>query len=43
MLNENSLITIALVIIFILYFISYNLYINFNYHNGSYIGIKDPL
>ena len=43
MLNENSLITIALVIIFILYFISYNLYINFNYHNGSYIGIKDTI
>ena len=43
MFNESGLITIALVIIFILYFISYNLYIDFNYHNGSYMGIKDTV
>ena len=43
MFNESGLITIALVIIFILYFISYNLYIDFNYHNGSYMSIKDTI
>ena len=42
-MSEQNLITIALIIIFILYLLSYNLYINFNYHNGSSIGFKDTV
>ena len=40
---EQHLISIALIIIVILYFLSYNLYIDHSYKNGSSIGFIDTL